>query len=192
RAHLLLAKMLRHGGNLLVLDEPTNDLDLSSLRMLEDALAGFTGSVLVVSHDRYFLDRICDRMIAIEDGAVLVQTGNYSYYLEKRAARRGVARAREDSGISERSELPRRSEGGRVRKLTYAEQREFAEMEKRILEKEREITEMEGRLKDPAYFVSSPHEAAREAGLLGEVRAELDRLYERWSQLEAIKEGAAS
>src|SRR5258706_12352878 len=64
RARLMLAKVLRRGGNVLVLDEPTNDLDLTSLRMLEEALTDFVGSVLVVSHDRYFLDRICDQIIA--------------------------------------------------------------------------------------------------------------------------------
>ena len=67
RARLMLAKVLKRGGNVLVLDEPTNDLDLPSLRMLEEALADFEGSVLVVSHDRYFLDRICDQIVAFED-----------------------------------------------------------------------------------------------------------------------------
>src|SRR5947207_1931534 len=87
RARLMLAKVLKRGGNAIVLDEPTNDLDLPSLRMLEEALADFDGSVLVVSHDRYFLDRICDQIVAFEDGGVFVQPGNYSYYLEKRPQR---------------------------------------------------------------------------------------------------------
>ena len=84
RARLLLAKVLRRGGNVIILDEPTNDLDLASLRMLEEALADFDGTILVVSHDRYFLDRICDQIVAFEDGGVFVQPGNYSYYLEKK------------------------------------------------------------------------------------------------------------
>jgi ATP-binding cassette subfamily F protein uup len=83
RARLMLAKVLKRGGNLLVLDEPTNDLDLPSLRMLEEAVLHFAGTVLVVSHDRYFLDRICDQIVAFEDGGLFVQPGNYSYYLEK-------------------------------------------------------------------------------------------------------------
>jgi ATP-binding cassette subfamily F protein uup len=87
RARLMLAKVLRRGGNVLVLDEPTNDLDLPSLRMLEEALADFDGTVLVVSHDRYFLDRICDQVVAFEDGGLFVQPGNYSYYLEKKKER---------------------------------------------------------------------------------------------------------
>src|SRR5204863_3073218 len=87
RARLMLAKVLRRGGNVLVLDEPTNDLDLASLRMLEEALADFDGTVLVVSHDRYFLDRICDQVVAFEDAGLFAQTGNYSYYLEKKKER---------------------------------------------------------------------------------------------------------
>src|SRR5205823_13514931 len=92
RARLMLAKVLRRGGNVLVLDEPTNDLDLPSLRMLEEALADFDGSVLVVSHDRYLLDRICDQIIAFEEGGWFVQPGNYSYYLEKKKEREATAR----------------------------------------------------------------------------------------------------
>jgi ATP-binding cassette subfamily F protein uup len=72
RARLMLAKVLKRGGNFLILDEPTNDLDLPSLRMLEEALADFDGSVIVVSHDRYFLDRICDQIIAFEPDGVFV------------------------------------------------------------------------------------------------------------------------
>src|SRR5437588_12129012 len=93
RARLMLAKVLRRGGNVLVLDEPTNDLDLASLRMLEEALADFDGTVLVVSHDRYFLDRICDQVVAFEDGGLFVQPGNYSYYLEKKKEREALKQA---------------------------------------------------------------------------------------------------
>src|SRR5204862_7321190 len=78
-ARSLLAKVVRRGREVLVLDEPTEDLDLPSLRMLEEALADFDGSVLVVSHDRYFLDRICDQVIAFEEGRLFVQPGNYFY-----------------------------------------------------------------------------------------------------------------
>src|SRR5688572_28045806 len=93
RARLMLAKVLRKGGNVIVLDEPTNDLDLPSLRMLEEALTDFDGTVLVVSHDRYFLDRVCDQIVAFEeDGRVFLQPGNFSYYLEKKQERSGDGR----------------------------------------------------------------------------------------------------
>src|SRR5437899_874699 len=93
RARLMLAKVLRRGGNVLVLDEPTNDLDLPSLRMLEEALADFDGTVLVVSHDRYFLDRICDQVLAFEDSGLFVQPGNFSYYLAKKQERAAINEA---------------------------------------------------------------------------------------------------
>src|SRR4029078_5896845 len=84
----MLAKILKRGGNVLILDEPTNDLDLGTLRMLEDALESFAGSALVVSHDRYFLNRVCTAILAFEgEGKVSYYVGNYDYYLEKRPSK---------------------------------------------------------------------------------------------------------
>src|SRR5438067_1920593 len=86
RSRVLLAKILKRGGNVLILDEPTNDLDLGTLRLLEEALVAFAGSVVVVSHDRYFLNRVCTSILAFEgDGRVRYKVGNYDYYLEKKA-----------------------------------------------------------------------------------------------------------
>ena len=88
RNRVVLAKILRNGGNFLMLDEPTNDLDLQTLRVLEEAILAFQGCVLVVSHDRYFLDRVCDRIIAFEgDGEIFISEGNYSYYHAKNRER---------------------------------------------------------------------------------------------------------
>jgi ATPase subunit of ABC transporter with duplicated ATPase domains len=87
-----LAKMLRTGGNLLLLDEPTNDLDVDTLRALEDALLGFAGCAVVISHDRWFLDRIATHMLAFEDeGAVVWFEGNYQDYEADRRKRLGAA-----------------------------------------------------------------------------------------------------
>src|ERR1700730_682109 len=88
RSRVLLAKILKRGGNVLMLDEPTNDLDLGTLRLLEEALVAFDGSVIVVSHDRYFLNRVCTSILAFEgERVVRYSTGDYDYYLEKRAER---------------------------------------------------------------------------------------------------------
>ena len=93
RSRVLLAKILKRGGNVLMLDEPTNDLDLGTLRLLEEALVAFGGCVIVVSHDRYFLNRVCTSILAFEgEGRVAYSVGNYDYYLEKRDAL-GPARA---------------------------------------------------------------------------------------------------
>ena len=85
RSRLLLARILKNGGNFLILDEPTNDLDLPTLRVLEEALIAFPGMVLVVSHDRYFLNRVCTDILAFEgDGKIAHSVGDYDYYLEKK------------------------------------------------------------------------------------------------------------
>src|SRR5271169_4574603 len=87
RSRLLLARILKSGGNFLILDEPTNDLDLPTLRVLEEALIAFPGVVLVVSHDRYFLNRVCTDILAFEgDGKIHHSVGDYDYYLEKKQA----------------------------------------------------------------------------------------------------------
>ena len=87
RSRVLLAKILKRGGNVLMLDEPTNDLDLGTLRLLEEALVAFGGCVIVVSHDRYFLNRVCTSILAFEgEGRVAYSVGNYDYYLERREA----------------------------------------------------------------------------------------------------------
>ena len=92
RNRVHLAKLLRSGGNLLLLDEPTNDLDVDTLRALEEGILGFAGSICVISHDRWFLDRIATRMIAFEeDGSVVWFEGNYQDYEADRKRRLGAA-----------------------------------------------------------------------------------------------------
>jgi len=188
QARLMLAKVLRQGGNVLVLDEPTNDLDLPSLRMLENALADFDGIVLVVSHDRYFLDRICDQIIALEPEGVVVQPGNYSYYLEKRRER--LARRAGQTEFTAR-DLRKRDRGdaakaARPRRLTYREQQELAGMEERILEAEGRAEEMERTLSDPEFYARRAEEAGPMAAELESLREEIARLYARWEELESI------
>ena len=98
RSRLLLARILKNGGNFLILDEPTNDLDLPTLRVLEEALIAFPGTVLVVSHDRYFLNRVCTDVLAFEgDGKIHHSVGDYDYYLEKKQ-RQTVAASRAERG----------------------------------------------------------------------------------------------
>jgi ABC transport system ATP-binding/permease protein len=194
RARLMLAKVLKTGGNLIVLDEPTNDLDLPSLRMLEEALADFDGSVLVVSHDRYFLDRICDQIISFEDNGVVVQPGNYSYYLEKRQAREQVERmhaqaAAREAAARQKTTSPSPS---KPRKLTLAEKKELEGMEERILIAEEKVAELEGQLNDPEF---QQREYARIPELMAELekaRAEALALYHRWEELEALAQAVSS
>ena len=180
RARLMLAKVLKTGGNVLVLDEPTNDLDLQSLRMLEEALADFDGSVLVVSHDRYFLDRICDQIVAFEDdGNVFVQPGNYSYYLEKRKEREP---RREPTPVV----TPAPTKPARTRKLSFKEQRELAGMEVTILAVETRVAELETTLNNPNFYATRAKEAGSLSAELETAKSEVIRLYARWEELEQI------
>ena len=190
RARLMLAKVLKRGGNVLVLDEPTNDLDLPSLRMLEEAVVDFEGSVLVVSHDRYFLDRICDQIVAFEDGGVFVQPGNYSYYLEKKLERE----ARNKTALEAFSKTPvppltatsSNATSARPRKLSFKEQRELDGMEAAVLAAESRASELEAMLNDSGFYATRAAEAPRLIAELEKAKADVARLYARWQELDAI------
>jgi ATP-binding cassette subfamily F protein uup len=193
RARLMLAKVLRRGGNFLVLDEPTNDLDLPSLRMLEEALADFDGTVLVVSHDRYFLDRICDQIVAFEPNGIYVQPGNYSYYLEKkreRDARNQVASATAARLRPAEPERPAPS-SSRPRRLSFKEQRELEGMEAAILDRESRVQELETTLNDPEFHATRSREAHGLITELEAAKAEVARLYARWHDLDQIAQAAS-
>ncbi len=188
RARLMLAKVLRRGGNVVVLDEPTNDLDLPSLRMLEEALADFDGSVLVVSHDRYFLDRICDQIVAFEETGVFVQPGNYSYYLEKKRERdaRNQAVFASAARALPPSPGPGVARSSRPRKLSFKEQRELEGMEPAILAMESRVEEIEQTLNDPEFHATRFHEARDLISELETSKTEVARLYARWQELDEI------
>lgn len=184
RARLMLAKVLKRGGNMIVLDEPTNDLDLPSLRMLEEALADFNGASLVVSHDRYFLDRVCDQIVAFEEDGVFVQPGNYSYYLEKK-------KERDLRGKSEWKGLAKpqpQTNGGisKPRKLTFKEKRELEQMEEAILAAEERVAELDKTLNDPEFYITRSLEAAELMARLEAGKHEVAGLYARWEELEQI------
>ena len=87
KARVQVAKLMMQGANLLLLDEPTNNLDIRSSEILEAALADYDGTVLVISHDRYFLDNVVERIVVLDDGALTEYLGNYTYYAEEKARR---------------------------------------------------------------------------------------------------------
>jgi ATP-binding cassette subfamily F protein uup len=188
RSRVLLAKILRRGGNVLILDEPTNDLDLGTLRLLEEALVAFDGSVVVVSHDRYFLNRVCTTILAFEgDGVVRSTAGNYDYYLEKRAEP-GIAHRGPTLDVA--SPLAGITDPGynrpRARKLTYKEQRELEGMERAILAAEEDVVRLEKLLADPGFFVGHAAEWPQMETDLHSARNRVAQLYDRWAELGAI------
>jgi ATP-binding cassette subfamily F protein uup len=187
RARLMLAKVLKRGGNILVLDEPTNDLDLASLRMLEEALVDFEGSVLVVSHDRYFLDRICDQIVAFEEGGIFVTPGNFSYYLEKKQAReernRNLFKA---TAPANSGKVNSAKPAAVTRKRSFKEQRELESMEATIHQAEARVKKLEGMLNDAQFYVTRAAEAPQLVAELEKEKAEVARLYARWEELENV------
>jgi ATP-binding cassette subfamily F protein uup len=189
RARLMLAKVLKHGGNLIVLDEPTNDLDLPSLRMLEEALADFDGSVICVSHDRYFLDRICDQIIAFEDDGVIVQPGNYSYYLEKRQAREAAQRIQAQAAARQAAARHKAAApaAAKPRKLTLKETKELDGIEGTILTAEQTAQALESRLNDPTFHATGFAEVPGVVRALDAAKADVTRLYARWEELERLR-----
>lgn len=188
RARLMLAKVLCRGGNVLILDEPTNDLDLPSLRMLEEALVDFDGAVLVVSHDRYFLDRICDQVVAFEESGLVVGPGNYSYYLEKRRERETRARQWAASPPDERKGTAPSSgkPAARPRKLSFKEQRELDGMEEAIMVAEARVTELDALIHDPEFYSTRAKDAPAIVAQLDTAKADVARLYARWAELGEI------
>ncbi|MES2469338.1 MAG: ATP-binding cassette domain-containing protein [Verrucomicrobiota bacterium] len=194
RSRLLLAKILCRGGNVLVLDEPTNDLDLQTLRVLEEALLDFPGCVLLVSHDRYFLDRVCDRVISFEgDGQVHVNEGNYSYYLEKNKdrlnAQRSAARqaAQNPGAASPQASAAAGQSKAKPRKLSWKEERELEGMEATILTAEEALADFESKLNDPDFHIHSAHQVSETAASMEAQRVRIEQLYARWEALNEIK-----
>ncbi len=192
RSRLLLARILKSGGNFLILDEPTNDLDLPTLRVLEEALVAFTGVTCVVSHDRYFLNRVCTDILAFEgDGKIHHSVGDYDYYLEKKKKAEAAA-ARQSAAIlaTNKSEALAREAAKpktKARKLSFKEQRELEGMEAQIHALEAEVVRIEGLFADPEFFRKHAAQVNQLTHELDTAKASVPKLYARWEELEAIK-----
>ena len=186
KSRLLLARILKHGGNFLIMDEPTNDLDLPTLRLLEEALLAFSGCVLVVSHDRYFLNRVCTGIIAFEgDGLVAYNEGDYEYYREKlaerkmRLAKRPVA-TQANAGSS-------RAPEAKPRKMTWKEKAELEGMEAAILKAEEAVARIERLFADPEFHSKHGAKTIELTSELETAKKQGAALYARWEKLEAIR-----
>ena len=184
RNRVQLARLLRRGGNLLVLDEPTNDLDLPTLGALEDGLVHFAGCALIVSHDRWFLDRVVTAILAFEgDGKVTLYEGSYTFYAERRPQKQ-VARQRERE--REREVRPAPARPAPPRKLTFKEARELAGIEDAIAAAEATVATLEATLQDPGVYKERGPEVQTLVAELDAARAEVERLFARWQELDAL------
>jgi ATP-binding cassette subfamily F protein uup len=185
RNRLLLARLFLQGANVLVLDEPTNDLDLVTLNVLEALLLGFTGSVLLVTHDRYFLDKVATDILAFEEGGEVVRyAGNYETYIALRPRRPAKA------GSATRPAPAPRKRAPKPGKLSIAEQRELDGMEAAIEASELRKAAAETALGDPATYAGDPQRVRALQRELSESAADMERLYARWQELQDLGGGS--
>jgi ABC transport system ATP-binding/permease protein len=202
RNRLLLARLLLQDANVIILDEPTNDLDIFTLQVLESALVDFPGCVLVVTHDRYFLDKVATALLVFEgDGRVQRHEGGYDAYRRRRdaaeaAAAAGAARARAPA-TKPGGSGPRRGGDGAggaepPRRLTYRERQELDAMDAAIMAAEAERDRLESVLADPHLYTSAPETVSALSADFEAARRHVDHLFERWAELEAIRNAAGT
>jgi ATP-binding cassette subfamily F protein uup len=179
RNRLLLARLFAREANLLVLDEPTNDLDLETLDLLEELLADFKGTLFLVSHDRAFLNRVVTSTIAFEgDGQVREYVGGYDDWLQLRQASAiEPAKTKATSRGKPKQERPR--------KLTFKEKRELDELPLRIETLESEIAALHKKIADPEFYRTAGAAVADVNNRLEDIERELATTYNRWQELDA-------
>jgi ABC transport system ATP-binding/permease protein len=181
QARALVARLMLEPADLLLLDEPTNDLDIPTLDALEESLLEFPGALVLVTHDRYLLDRVSNQILALDGrgGGVF-----FSDYTQWEASVRAARERQASASRRPSAEGPRRAVGERTRRLGYREQREWDQMEARILDAEARLDTCRRAADDPA--VVSDHQAlAERLHALAATQAEVDSLYARWAELEA-------
>ncbi|MDB9438213.1 MULTISPECIES: ABC-F family ATP-binding cassette domain-containing protein [Dolichospermum] len=181
KRRLFLLRILISAPNVLILDEPTNDLDVQTLAVLEDYLEDFNGCVIVVSHDRYFLDRTVDRIFALEEGGGLRQyPGNYSIYLDYKKAEEAEKQEPSKTVIVESKVVSPVAETKKARRLSNWERREFEELEQKIAKLETEKTAAEKKLTTVVGNYSQVQKLYEEVETL---KKNIDLSTERWLEL---------
>ena len=196
RNRLLLARLFARPSNLLVLDEPTNDLDLETLELLEEVLSGYAGTLLLVSHDRAFLDRLVTSILSVEgDGVVRETVGGFEDYRRERSARLAEeAEKRRPAGTAPGSGPPREvrpKSTGRTKKLGYKDQRELEQLPDRIEALTADIEKLEAALADADLYARDPKAFGDQTARLQSRQAELEAAEERWLELAELAESLA-
>lgn len=182
RNRLLLARLFTQPANLLVMDEPTNDLDIETLELLEELLIDFSGTLLLVSHDRAFLNNVVTSNLVLEgDGVVKEYIGGYDDWLLREKAPKTVKK--KESSEDEKQ----RKQASRARKLSFNEERELETLPRRIEELEKEQQQLFKAMADPDFFKKDGDEIAKSKDRLTVVEKELEAAYDRWQILEEIK-----
>jgi len=192
RNRLLLARLFTKPANVLVLDEPTNDLDAETLELLEDMLVEFGGTVLLVSHDRSFLNEVCTSLLVFEgDGRISEYIGGYDDWQRERVRRANAGGVASPRGGEKRGEgaspAPGKADAAaakKARKLNNKERAELDALPKKIETLEAEQAVLTAKLADPHFFKKPATEVTQATVRLHEIEAELARAYARWTELE--------
>ncbi|WP_099867364.1 ABC-F family ATP-binding cassette domain-containing protein [Pararhizobium haloflavum] len=192
RARLMLARILARPSNLLILDEPTNDLDMETLDLLQEIVAGFAGTVILVSHDRDFLDRTVTSVIApanplAPDGRWIDYAGGYSDMLAQRGEEQKTAAKAAKAKPAQSSDRP----AGRSTvpsKLSYKQKFALETLPGKIKEAEIKAASLEGRMAAPDYFAKQPDAFAKDAKELERLKAQLADMENEWLELEMLRE----
>jgi ATP-binding cassette subfamily F protein uup len=192
QSRILLAREFAREANLLVLDEPTNDLDLETLDLLQEVIADYDGTVLIVSHDRDFLDRTVNLTLGLDgSGHVDIIAGGYADWEEKRDKRDKPAAKKAEKTVSTEPNNAAPSAPKKV-KLTYKDQRDYDLLPKRITEIDAEIAAAEKEMSDPALYTQKPARFSELTTKTESLRAEKDAAEERWLELAMMVEDATS
>jgi ATP-binding cassette subfamily F protein uup len=181
RNRLLLAKLFTRPFNILVMDEPTNDLDVETLELLEELLLEYQGTLLLVSHDRTFLNNVVTSTLVFEgEGAVAEYVGGYDDWIRQRKIPE-----KSPAVTPARKKAERSQEKSKPKKLGYKEQRELETLPKVIESLEAELEAIHARMADPAFYQQEGEDIAEQKARLSEVEQELESTFQRWEELEA-------
>ncbi len=187
RNRLLLARLFLRAANVLVLDEPTNDLDTETLELLEERLVDFSGTILLVSHDREFLNNVVTSTIAFEDGNVREYVGGYDDWQRQRVESSSAKAEKPMPAKSKPQPAPQKQSSGK-RRLAYHEKRDLELLPGKIERLEAEINKLHELMADPKYYSRSANEIASEQKTLKELSEQLTAAYQKWEELEALSE----
>lgn len=188
RGRVSLAKLMLSEANFLILDEPTNHLDITSKEILENALVHYEGTVLFVSHDRYFINKTATRILDLHEQQILNYIGNYDYYLEKKDVQRAV-QSKEADALPESEPLKKESDGRQDWKQQKKEQAAKRKLENELNKTETRIEQLEEEKKELEEEMSKPEVAVISAKVIGlhdqlqQIEKELEELYVRWEEL---------